>query len=289
MGKLFVIGDLHFSLGVDKPMDIFGKAWENHTERLCKNWRRTVGDEDYVVVNGDISWGLDLKEAAPDLILLDSLPGKKIIMKGNHELWWTTMAKLKGVFKDCGIKTILPLYNNAYFWPEKKIMLCGTRGWLLPGDEAFEEPDAKVMRRETLRLGMSLTHGKNLAARYFDYKEGIKPNPGFDPNEIIEADFIPDGTEGIDRRYETVAFLHYPPFVFTKREKSEITDIIEQNNIERCYFGHVHGVKPKESDTSERQPIYRQNGVRYYLTAADYLGMEPVEITGPDLRCDHES
>lgn len=277
MAKLFVIGDLHFSQGVDKPMDIFGKAWENHTERLCANWRRVVSDEDYVVVNGDISWGLGLDEAAPDLVLLDSLPGTKLIMKGNHELWWTSLAKLQGVLKENNLKTILPLYNNAYFFADKRIMVCGTRGWLLPGDDDFGDSDAKVLRRELMRFEMSLKHGRELAGRYFDLKEGLRVY--FDPHEMIKlgGDEEPLADDSA-RDYTTLAFMHYPPFVFTKRDSTDFTDIIEKNGITSCYFGHVHGVSPKGSPEDGLLPVFRLNGVSYYLTAADFLRMEPAFI-----------
>ncbi len=282
MGELFVIGDLHFSRGVDKPMDIFGKAWENHTERLCENWRRIVGDEDVVVVNGDISWGLDLQEAVPDLLLLDSLPGTKIIMKGNHELWWTTMAKVRSVFKEHDIKTLRPLYNNAYLWPEKAVLICGTRGWNVPGDEGFGENDAKIYRREMMRFESSLAHGRKLAANYYDFRESLRDDLGADPCEIIgpsEQDSeIPGRNE-----LETLAFTHFPPFVFAKRECNEFTDLIEKNNISRCYFGHIHGMTMKERENGGLPPVWRKNGVAYFLTAADYLKMEPVIITGTDI------
>lgn len=281
MGKLFVIGDLHLSGGVDKPMDIFGKAWENHTERLCENWRRTVSDDDHVVVNGDISWGMSLEEAVPDLVLLDSLPGTKIIMKGNHELWWTTMAKLRTVFKEHNIKTLLPLYNNAYFFCEKRILICGTRGWMLPGDEGFCDADAKVLRRELMRFEMSLNHGRELAEKYFDLAYGLRDKVYFDPSEMPGFGKTALPLSGERRRdYKIYAFTHFPPFVFTKREQTEFTDVIEKNNVSRCYFGHVHGVLGKGDRESGPRPIYRQGGVDYYLTAADHLKMEPEQVDG---------
>ena len=276
MAKLFVIGDLHFSQGVDKPMDIFGKAWANHTERLCENWRRVVSEGDYVVVNGDISWGLGLEEAVPDLVLLDSLPGKKIIMKGNHELWWTTMAKLEGVFKAHNIRTLLPLHNNAYFFADRRIAVCGTRGWLLPGDEGYGEHDGKILRREIMRFEMSLKHARGLAEKYFDLKEGLRESVYFDPREMIQS----DGADcAIDQRdFKTLAFTHFPPFVFTKRDATEFTEVIEKNGIDQCFFGHVHGVSAKESPDGGIAPVFRMNGVSYYLTAADHLKMEPALI-----------
>ena len=95
--SLYVLGDPHLSFGVDKPMDIFS-GWGNHTERIEKNWRNTVADDDTVILAGDISWGMNLKETLPDFKFIDSLPGKKIVLKGNHDYWWETKTKTERFF-----------------------------------------------------------------------------------------------------------------------------------------------------------------------------------------------
>lgn len=150
--SLFVLGDTHLSFGVPaKPMDIFS-GWENYQTLLEENWRRTVMPEDTVVLAGDISWGMDLKEARADFAFLHALPGRKIILKGNHDYWWNSMKKMTDFFAENGFDTLHILHNNCYAYGEYGI--CGTRGWVnMPG----ETQDAKVMAREQQRLHVSLS------------------------------------------------------------------------------------------------------------------------------------
>ena len=149
---LFAISDLHLSLSTDKPMDIFG--WGNHAERLRANWTRVVGENDTVVIPGDISWGLKMSEALADLKFIDSLPGKKLILKGNHDLWWQTMAKNEKFLKDNSITTISMIFNNSVSCEGYEI--CGTRGWFF--DAGL---DRKVILREAGRLEASLSFNKD--------------------------------------------------------------------------------------------------------------------------------
>ena len=102
---LFTLGDTHLSIGVDKPMDIFS-GWSNHVEKLEENWRSAVGEDDTIVLAGDISWGMSLTEALPDLLFIDRLPGRKLIMKGNHDYWWETKSKMDRFLSEKGIKSI---------------------------------------------------------------------------------------------------------------------------------------------------------------------------------------
>ena len=111
--SLFVISDPHLSFGVDKPMNIF-EGWGNYEKRLADNWIRSVGPSDSVVIPGDISWGLDIKETLPDMKFIEELPGTKYILKGNHDLWWPTMRKLTSFLEENSIRTIVPVYRNAY-------------------------------------------------------------------------------------------------------------------------------------------------------------------------------
>lgn len=149
--SIYVIGDLHLSKDprIDKPMDIFGESWVNHDKRLEEEWNRIVTDEDTVLIVGDISWGLKLEEAMMDLEWIDQLPGKKVIIKGNHDLWWSGINKMNSLFD-----TITFLQNTAYV--DGKLAICGTRGWNCPGSENFQESDTKIYNREVLRLEMSL-------------------------------------------------------------------------------------------------------------------------------------
>ena len=147
--KVYAISDLHLSANVDKPMDIFGGAWDNYWEIIKNNWRKYITDEDIVLIAGDISWAMHLGEAIADLKEIGSLPGYKIIIKGNHDYWWSSVSKVKEVLGD---KTFV-LQNDAM--KIGNFVLFGTRGWNCP-DKAWTEQDEKIYQRESQRLVLSL-------------------------------------------------------------------------------------------------------------------------------------
>ena len=148
---LYAIGDLHLGLGVDKPMGIFGPGWDNHTQRLQDAFSQ-LHEEDVTVLCGDTSWGIDFQESLEDFRLIDSFPGRKLILKGNHDYWWNTAAKMQRFFEESGISTISILHNNCHFYGE--YALCGTRGWFFEEDQ--KPHNAKVLNREVIRLEASL-------------------------------------------------------------------------------------------------------------------------------------
>ena len=152
--SLFVLGDLHLSLGEDKPMDVFA-GWNDYVERLERNWRSLVTDSDTVVVAGEISWAMKLEETLTDFKFIDSLPGKKLFMKGNHDYWWTTKRKMDTFLSANGLNSIQILFNNAYRVGD--FAVCGTRGWFLENDTPDDE---KVVNREAGRLRMSIEEAK---------------------------------------------------------------------------------------------------------------------------------
>ena len=147
---LFAIGDLHLSLGTEKPMDVFS-GWENYVELLKTNWLSTVTDEDTVVIPGDFSWAMKLSETQKDFAFLASLPGKKILLRGNHDYWWTSVTKNRNFLAEQGISGIDFIQND--YIPYENTALCGTRGWFFDSAEAFSE---KVAAREAIRLELSL-------------------------------------------------------------------------------------------------------------------------------------
>lgn len=156
--SIFTISDLHLSLGTDKPMDIFG--WENHVERVRSNWVRMIDENDTVVLPGDFSWALKLEESVEDFRFLESLPGKKLLLKGNHDLWWSTVKKVNEFFVQNEINSVELVFNNAVIAENRAI--CGTRGWLFSG----AEDDKKIIAREAGRLRKSLTEA---------VKSGLEP------------------------------------------------------------------------------------------------------------------
>ena len=149
---LYAIGDTHLSLTAQKPMDVFGGNWTGYVEKLKAGFDQ-VGAEDTVVLCGDLSWGMSLEEARADFAFLDALPGKrKVLLKGNHDYWWTTAAKMNRFFQENGFHTLELLHNNCSLYGE--VALCGTRGWFYEEDRG--EHSAKVFHRELIRLETSL-------------------------------------------------------------------------------------------------------------------------------------
>ncbi len=193
---LFVIGDLHLSFGSDKPMEVFGEHWDKHYEKIKEDWLIKVKPEDTVILPGDISWAISFEGANSDLAWLDQLPGKKIIFKGNHDFWWVSLTKMEGKYE-----SIAFIHNT--FGIYKNFGICGTRGWVCPG-EVFTEDDEKIYKRELLRLELSIRQAR--AAGY---------------NDIIGV-------------------LHFPP-TNEKKEPSGFTDIFEKNEIKQVVYGHIHG------------------------------------------------
>ena len=149
---LYAIGDLHLALGRDKPMNVFGDVWENHTEKLKQGFSK-LNDDDVCVLCGDLSWSMGLEDALEDFLFIDSLPGRKIILKGNHDYWWSTASKAKKFFAAHGIGTIEILNNNSFEYGDHAV--CGTRGWFYE-EETGDGHDRKIMLREVGRLKTSL-------------------------------------------------------------------------------------------------------------------------------------
>ena len=154
--SIFAIGDTHLTFGTDKPMDIF-RGWTDYVSRIEKNWRAIVGDDDTVVIPGDISWAMSLAEAEEDFRFIHNLPGKKIIMKGNHDYWWNTKKKMDAFLAEKGFDSISVMHNNAYKVGD--FVLCGSRGWFF---DAEKSPDSKVLLREAARLERSIEEGEKL-------------------------------------------------------------------------------------------------------------------------------
>ena len=156
---IFAISDLHLSFGTDKPMNIFGQVWENYEEKIKMNWESSVNENDTVILPGDLSWGITLKEAKKDFEFINNLPGKKIILKGNHDYYFSTKTKVEKYFKENGFDTISILHNDAI--ETNECIVAGTRGWgeTKSSDKAL---DKKIILREENRLKLSLEKAKEL-------------------------------------------------------------------------------------------------------------------------------
>ena len=200
---LYAISDLHLSNSVSKPMDVFGGKWQGYMEKLRKNWTHLVSDDDTVVIGGDISWGINLEQALADFQMIERLPGKKIILKGNHDLWWQSAGKLNRLYGD---ENMIFVQNTAGIIDtgEERVALCGSRGWICPGDPDFTEEDEKIYSRELQRLAMSLEDGKRM-----------------NPDRILGV-------------------LHYPP-TNDKMQSSGFTELMSSYGVSSCVYGHLHG------------------------------------------------
>lgn len=198
--KIFAIGDLHLSFDnrIEKPMDIFGPSWDDHSSRLKEKWEEKVTEDDLVIIPGDISWGLRLEEALLDLQWISDLPGKKILIRGNHDLWWQSIGKINKLHDN-----MIFLQNNCIM-VDDKTAICGSRGWVCPGNEEFSQQDEKIYERELLRLEMSLKSAKEMGAE-----------------KIICA-------------------LHFPP-TNDKKQPSGFTEMMSKYGVNLCIYGHLHG------------------------------------------------
>ena len=177
---LYVLGDTHLSLGASKPMDVF-PGWNGYVERLERNWRKLIKPEDTIVLAGDISWAMRLNDTRRDFAFLQELPGQKLIMKGNHDYWWTTANKMNAYLKAEGFDTLHILHNNSY--SVEGYAICGTRGWFF--EESRSSPqDEKVFRRELMRLETSLkAAGDKEKLVFLHYPPRYK---GYTCDEILE-------------------------------------------------------------------------------------------------------
>ena len=172
---LYAISDLQLALSTDKPMDIFGAHWTNHDEKIKNNWIEKITEDDTVLIAGDISWSMKHDDSKKDLDWIDSLPGKKIISKGNHDYWWSSISKLNSMYNNTKF-----LQNNFYEYNDYAI--CGTRGWIDPSSDKFNSKDAKIYAREQIRLRLSLDSAKNAGYTKF----------------IVMIHYPPFGEEGKD-------------------------------------------------------------------------------------------
>lgn len=156
--RVFAIGDLHLSGSGQKPMDVFGPQWAGHFEKIAASWRELVGKKDTVLIPGDISWAMRFEEAADDLEQIHKLPGNKILLKGNHDFWWSSITRIRAMLPE----GMYALQHDAVDIGE--LVVCGTRGWLIPTEnEPFQETDRKIYGREIQRLSLALSQARSMA------------------------------------------------------------------------------------------------------------------------------
>lgn len=214
--KVFAISDLHLSINNPKPMDIFGPIWEGYIEKIFLDWKKKVTDEDIVLLAGDFSWAMKLEETKEDFLLLENLPGKKVIIRGNHDYWWKSISSVRQILP----QNFYAVQNDAIKF--ENVIICGTRGWIVPEKNVILSPEnKKIYDREVIRLELTLQAGEKLR------ENGDK----------------------------LICMLHYPPTNFT-RDNSEFTSLIEKYNVDYVVFGHIHGKKVESQFVKNGIPYF---------------------------------
>ncbi|MFI0435496.1 MAG: metallophosphoesterase [Parachlamydiaceae bacterium] len=247
---VWAIGDLHLSFGVsDKEMDVFGVQWKNYTEKIEYHWRSLIAHDDLVLIPGDISWGMRIEDARPDLAWIGGLPGTKVMIKGNHDYWWSSLSK---------IKTILPpschlIQNNSWSW--QGIAIGGTRLWDIPGLNFHAIIDFK----ENERCKKPLTESDNSIESEKIYQR--------------ELGRLETSLKSMDRLSKTrIVMTHYPP-IGAGLEETDVSRLLEKYKVDICLFGHLHNVKRGLKLFGDHR------GVTYHLTSCDYLeDFKPLRI-----------
>ena len=227
---LYAMGDLHLCLGAPKPMDVFGGAWVGYMEKLKRGLSVITGD-DTLILMGDLSWALDLNSAVADFAWINEIPGRKIILKGNHDYWWSTQAKFTKFCLENGFSDLNLLNNNCYFYDDWAI--CGTRGWFFE-EERSGDHDEKVFRRELIRLEASLkAAGDREKMVFLHYPPRYK---GYTCREILDLlksygvrrcfyghlhgashKLAMEGTwDGIEYRLLSADYLDFQPYIVKK-------------------------------------------------------------------------
>lgn len=198
--KVFAVSDLHLPGRQNKPMDVFGGNWTGHIDKIKEDWKSKVGENDVVLIAGDLSWAMSMEDGLSDLRTLVGLPGKKVFIKGNHDYWWSGITALRRAAPD---DSFFFLQNDCVKFED--LVVCGSRGWTCPGSMDFTEADKKIYQREGERFKLVFNSVKNVR------EEG-------------------------DR---LLCMIHYPPFN-AKREETLFTKAFEENGVEKVVYGHLH-------------------------------------------------
>jgi uncharacterized protein len=249
--SVWALSDLHLAFGIpEKTMEAFGPSWQSYTEKIASNWIKMVAPVDLVLIPGDISWAMRLEQALIDLKWIDALPGTKVILRGNHDYWWCSSAKLSKVMPP----SIHFIHNNAFVW--KEIAIGGTRLWdtheynFDKYIEFQENPHARIKTPE------ELAHEKEDEERIF----------------VRELERLKLSLIKLPKDCKVkIAMTHYPP-IDADLSPSRASHILESFQISHCVFGHLHNVR------KGTLPFGETRGVKYHFTSCDYLNFMPVKI-----------
>lgn len=248
MPRIWAIADLHLALKIpEKAMDYFGPPWEGYVDKIANHWNGLIHKDDLVLLAGDLSWAMRLEDAQADLEWVASLPGTKVLIRGNHDYWWSSLSKLEKVLPS----NMHIIQNNSFTWNE--IGIGGSRLWDSAeynfadcidykenprakklGEQDNSEEAERIFVRELGRLELSLKSFKNVKTK--------------------------------------IVMTHYPP-IGRDLKDSRVSELLEKYGVEICVFGHLHNVR------QGIEPFFgEKNGVSYHLTSADYLDFKPIEV-----------
>lgn len=245
---IWALGDLHLSFGTpNKEMDFFGSNWARHYDKIKANWQQLIGQEDLVLLPGDISWAMHPEEAKIDLEWIHSLPGTKVMIRGNHDYWWSSLKKVESVLPP----SIHLIQNNVFLWND--VAVGGARLW------------------------DSVEYSFN---PYVEYKSNPRENTLTKVEDPAEAQKIFDRELGRlemslkqlpkDSKVKIV-MTHYPP-VGADLHRSKVSELLEKYGVSICVFGHLHNVRQGSL------PFGTKDGIRYILTSCDYLNFCPIKV-----------
>lgn len=249
--SIWAIADLHLSLGIpNKEMDIFGPKWVNHTKRVEEAWRDLIKEDDLILIPGDISWALHVEQVIPDLQWIHSLPGTKVMIKGNHDYWWNSLSKIKQILPP----SIHLIQNDSFIWNE--VVIGGSRLW----DSSEFDFDTVVEMQENPKAKV-LT------------ESDISP----DREKIFKREVgrLENSLKSMNAKNSSlkIVMTHYPP-IGVEMKDSDVSRLLEKYHVNICVFGHVHNVR---SDL----PLFGEHhGIHYYLVACDHLDCRPLKIHG---------
>ncbi len=210
---IYALADLHLSLSVaDKTMEVFGSSWDGYITKIKESWESMVTDEDTVLIPGDISWATYVEKGEEDFRFISELPGRKIMCRGNHDYWWTTIKKMEDFFAEKGFRNLELVRTNVI--EADDCLISGTRGWMIESKECVEGTEnKKIYEREKLRIKMCI-------------------------EKLSEAD------PGHDRK--RIMVIHYPP-ITSKMEYTEFAQMMAEGGIDICVYGHLHGKAHKKA------------------------------------------
>lgn len=248
---VWALADLHLSFGVpNKEMDVFGEVWVNHPQKIEKNWKAVVSEDDLVLIAGDISWAKHLEESFPDLEWIDSLPGTKVMIRGNHDYWWSAISKVRSILPP----SIHVIQNDSFSWHDE-VTVGGARLWDdydIDFDGVVRVVDVDCIKPLTEK-DLDETRAEKIYARELQRLE----------NSLRSLN---------PRAKHRIVMTHYPP-VGPHLESTRASKLLEKYRVDICVFGHVHSMRHGVG------PLFgEKNGIKYVMTAGDYLEFHPAKL-----------